>query len=233
MTFIRPRPVAWLFFLAAFGTTIALGTWQVKRMEWKEGLIAEIESAKEQPPVTTIPTDTVELASKNFYPVKASGTWIGDREFHVSPRFFNGKLGYFVITPLALADGRTLLVNRGWIPAALKNPKSRPETHVRGRATLTGLLRVGDDRNGLTPENSPDKNIWFGRDAALMGEYAELPNTIPAMLDIVGEQDAQNLPVPSDGTIRLRNDHLSYIITWYGIALGILAIFLIYHRKKR
>ncbi len=232
-TFVRPRPVAWFFFLAALATTVGLGTWQVQRMQWKESLIAEIESAKIGEPLTTIPTTDAELDAKNFYPAQATGTWTGDREFHVSPRFFNGKLGYFVITPMTLTDGRTLLVNRGWIPAASKNPLSRPETAVKGRATLTGLLRVGDDRNGLTPENSPEKNIWFGRDAVAMGEYAQLPNTIPAMLDIVGTQDATTLPVPSDGTIRLRNDHLSYILTWYGIALGILVIFIVYHRKPR
>ncbi len=62
--------------------------------------------------------------------------------------------------------------------------------------------------------------------------WPEVVVTSPAMLDIVGEQDIKHLPVPSNGTIRLRNDHLSYVITWYGIALGILVIFLVYHRKK-
>lgn len=232
-TFVRPRPVAWLFFLAALFTTVGLGTWQVQRMEWKEGLIAEIETAKKGAPLSSIPTTDAELDAKNFYPVQVSGTWISDREFHISPRFFNGKLGYFVVTPMTLEDGRTLLVNRGWIPARQKNPLSRPESAVAGDATISGLLRVGDDRNGLTPDNSPDKNIWFGRDASAMGDYAKLPNTIPAMLDIVGTQDAKMLPVPSDGTIRLRNDHLSYIFTWYGIAVGILIIFIVYHRKPR
>ena len=231
-TFVRPRPLAWLFFIGALATTIGLGTWQVQRLEWKSGLIAEIEAAKTQAPLTTIPADDAELAAKNFYPVRISGRWI-DREFHITPRFFQGKLGYFVVTPMALSDGRTLLVNRGWIPAIQKKPESRSESLVNGRATVEGLLRVGDDRNGLTPENDPAENIWFGRDAAAMGASADLPNTIPAMVDIVGAQHAESLPVPSDGVIRLRNDHLSYIITWYGIALGILIIFIIYHRKPR
>jgi surfeit locus 1 family protein len=80
--------------------------------------------------------------------------------------------------------------------------------------------------------HQPEKNIWFGRDVAAMADSAKITNVIPVMVDIVGEQDAKRLPVPSDGTIRLRNDHLSYIITWYGIALGILVIFVVYHRKK-
>lgn len=230
-TFVKPRPVAWFFFVLALATTVGLGTWQVKRLQWKEGLIAEINDARGRAPITELPNDPETLAAADFFPVEVDGTWL-PHEFHVSPRFYQGKLGYFVVTPLALPDGRTLMVNRGWIPAKLKNPESRPETAVSGKVHITGMVRVGDDRNGLTPDNNPEENIWFGRDAAAMGAYAKLPDTIPAMVDLVGTQDATQLPVPSDGTIKLRNDHLSYVITWYGIALGILTIFVLYHRKK-
>lgn len=229
--FVKPRPLAWCFFLAALTITVGLGTWQVKRLQWKEGLIAAIETAKTQAPLNTLPADAAALEAHNFYPVRLTGTW-GAQEFHVSPRFFKGKLGYFVVTPLALADGRTLLVNRGWVPARLKNPETRPESAVRGTATVAGLLRTGNERNYLTPPNNIAANIWFGRDVADMAASARLANPVPAMVDIVGPQDGAQLPVPSDGTIRLRNDHLSYIVTWYGIALGMIVIFMLYHRKQ-
>jgi surfeit locus 1 family protein len=57
-------------------------------------------------------------------------------------------------------------------------------------------------------------------------------NVLPAMVDAVGPQDTAKLPVPSDGDIKVYNEHLSYIITWYLIALGILVIFILAHRKK-
>lgn len=255
-TFVKPRPLAWCFFIAAFATTLGLGTWQVKRLQWKEGLIAEIEAAKQQAPLTELPQDAASLEAQNFYPVRISGTWAAEevyehymdmngnsssgsswemlQEFHISPRFFRGTLGYFIVSPLKLDDGRTLLVNRGWVPARLKNPASRPETIIDGphRVTIDGILRTGNERNRLTPKSNPAKNIWFGRDIAEMADSANLPKPVPAMVDIVGTQDAAQLPVPSDGIIRLRNDHLSYIITWYGIAAGILTIFALYHRKK-
>ncbi len=231
--FVRPRPVALLFFIAAMATTVGLGTWQVQRLEWKSGLIAEIEAAKTQSPLTVLPHTKAELEAKEFYPVEVRGAWMGDTEFHITPRFFKGQLGYFLLTPLKLEDGRILLVNRGWIPAALKDLKSRPQTAISGEAEFLGLLRTGDERNGLTPENQPEKNIWFGRDTLAMAESAGLDNVVPAEVDIVGAQSMKHLPVPSDGSIRLRNDHLSYILTWYMIALGILAIFIIYHRKPR
>ncbi len=232
-SFIRPKPVAWFFFLLAFGTCLALGTWQVNRLEWKNGLIAAIAEANAKAPITALPKDATELDALQFHKVTVKGTWRGDVEFHLAPRYYRDKFGYAIITPFTLADGRTLLVNRGWVPAKQKELKDRPKTAVKGNATLSGLIRVGAERGYFNPANQPEKNIWFGRDTADMAAYAKLNNVVPAMLDLVGTQDVEKLPVPSDGTIRLRNDHLSYIFTWYGIALGILIIFVVYHRKKR
>lgn len=232
MCFVRPRPIPLLFFLACFGTTVALGTWQVERLHWKEGLIAEIELAKQQPPMTTLPRTEAELKAKEFYPVRLTGTWRRGIEYDLAPRYWGGTFGYALITPLELADHRLILINRGWIPARNKDIETRPETIVAGQGTVTGILRVGHERNYFTPKNQPAMDIWFGRDVEEMAAHYQLKNVIPAMVDAVGTQDAGHLPVPSDGTIRLRNTHLAYIITWYGIALGILVIFLVYHRKK-
>ena len=230
--FNRPRPVAWFFFLAAFGTCMALGTWQVQRLEWKEGLIAEIAAANESAPLTALPQTAEELEKLQFHKVTLSGTWVADTEFHITPRYYRDQYGYHLIAPMKLADGRTLLVNRGWISAKKKEADSRPETRVKGKATITGLVRTGAERSYFTPPSQPEKNLWFGRDIEQMANHASLKNPVPAMVDRIGEQKADQLPIPSDGTIRLRNDHLSYILTWYGIALGILVIFLVYHRKK-
>ena len=230
--FNRPRPVAWFFFLLGFGLCVAAGTWQVNRLEWKQGLIAQIAAANAQAPLAALPTDDAALATLQFRKVKLSGSWAKNTEFHLTPRYFRDQFGYWIITPFTLADGRIVLVNRGWIPGKKKLPETRPETAVRGRATITGMVRVGPERSAFTPISQPEKNIWFGRDIAQMAEFAKLANIVPVMVDIVGEQDVKHLPIPSDGTIRLRNDHLSYILTWYGIALGILVIFLVYHRKK-
>jgi surfeit locus 1 family protein len=230
--FNRPRPLAVFLFLSAFLTTMALGTWQVGRLEWKEGLIADINAAAQQPPITQLPHDAAALAGMQFTRIALSGTWLGDVEFHLTPRYFHGTFGYQIITPLKLADGRIILVIRGWVPAANKLPETRPETKVSGRATVMGMLRVGNERNPFTPDSQPERNVWFGRDVAEMAAFAGLKNVAPIMLDAVGTQDRTVLPIPSDGTIKLMNDHLSYIITWYGVAAGILVIFLLAHYKR-
>ena len=230
--FTRPKPLAWFFFLLAFGMTVAFGTWQVKRLQWKLDLIDELAAANAQKPLTSLPTSMAGLESLQFRKVQLRGTWVPNVEFHLAPRYLHDQFGYAIIAPLKLNDGRILLVNRGWVPAAKKDLAKRPETKVRGAATVSGLVRTGNERGYVTPANSPEKNIWFGRDIAEMAASKQLLKTIPVMVDQVGP-DTKKLPIPSDGIIRLRNDHLSYIITWYGIALGILVVFLAYHRKKK
>ena len=232
MQFNRPSLIAWFFSISALVTTLGLGTWQVERLAWKEGLIARIEAAKHEAPLTEMPQTEAELERENFYPVAIRGHWVKGMEFHLTPRFYNGTLGYFIIAPLMLDDGRTLLVNRGWVPVKQKDPATRPETAVHGPATVHGMIRYGAERSWFTPANNPPGNLWFGRDIDAMAASAKLPNPVPAMVDVVGVQDPAQLPVPSDGSIRLRNDHLSYIITWYGIAAGILLIFILSHRRK-
>ncbi len=242
--FIRPRPIAWFFFLLAFGTTVALGSWQVQRLQWKERLIAEIAAANERAPVTTLPTEPTELAALQFRRVTLHGRWIPDQEFHLTPRYWHDQFGYAIVSPLKLADGRILLVNRGWVPGKKKLLETRPQTRVTGKTIIHGMVRTDTDRNYFTPPSKPEKNIWFGRDIPEMAAFGALHDVIPAMVDITvpgtpmmpekvtDTLSDPSLPVPSDGKIRLRNNHLSYILTWYGIALGILVIFILYHRKK-
>lgn len=230
--FHRPKLIPLVMFLGAFGLTLALGTWQVERLQWKEGLIAQIAESNRSAPIATLPIDEAALAALQFHTAALSGHWLGDTEFHLSPRYFKGTLGYHIIAPLKLADGRIVLVNRGWVPSEKKLLETRPETRVHGKTHIAGLIRVGNERNYFTPINQPSRNVWFGRDVAEMAEFAKLEHVVLLMVDATGKQDINHLPVPSDGTIRLRNDHLSYVITWYSIALGILVIFLVYHRKK-
>lgn len=232
--YTKPSPLAWFFFLGAFATTVGLGTWQVQRLYWKTNLIHEIQSAKEQSPLTErdLPTTEEGWKEKNFYPVKLSGTWNHEIEYHLAPRYYKSQLGYHLVQPLILRDKRVVFVNRGWIPAANKDISTRPHSIGVGHGNVTGLIRYGSERNPFTPENQKEKNVWFGRDVQQMADFYEVKNVLPAMVDDVGPQDEKKLPIPSDGDIKIYNQHLSYIITWYGIALGVLIIFILAHRKK-
>lgn len=232
MSFVRPRLIPWVFFISAMAVTLTLGTWQIFRLEQKTALIARIEAAKTHTPLTDLPAYHA-LAAHEFALVELKGVWIPDIEFQVTPRYFRDQLGYHIFAPLTLADGRVVIVNRGWIPAAKKAPATRPETLAKGHASLIGMIRLGEDRNYFTPPSSPEKNIWFGRDVRQMAETAGLTHVAPVTVDVIGEHTMDALPVPFDGEIRLYNQHVTYILTWYGIALAVLVIFLVYHYKRQ
>lgn len=225
----RPTPLAWICFLATFATLIALGTWQVERLQWKHGLLAEVEAGKTHP-LAGLPVDD---EAPLFHRVTVEGRF-GTQEFHVTPRYYKEQMGYHLFTPFTLTDGRIVMVNRGWVPAAQKQVEDRPGSEApKGEVRLTALVREGLERTAFTPDSNPASNVWFGRDIERMAAYAKLGEILPYTLDIVGEQKDDVLPVPSDGNVTLRNDHLEYAITWYGIALGALIIFAVFHRKEK
>jgi surfeit locus 1 family protein len=224
--FLRPKPIPLIMSAGAVLLMFGLGAWQVQRLIWKEALLAQIEYAASQAPLLQMPDDPKPY---RFYRVQLEGEYLPDAEFHLAARYFRSQLGYALLTPFRLADdGRIVIVSRGWIPTQHKdNPPPAPE----GNITLLAQIRTSDERNPFTPPNDPARNIWFGRDALQMGEQAGL-DVLPITLDAIGDQDTSVLPIPSDGALRPRNDHLGYAITWFGVGIGVLIMSLLYHRKK-
>lgn len=232
--FNRPRPVAWLFFIAGFALMMALGAWQLERLAWKNELLSRIERSAVAAPVTALPNDMAALEALEFHTVLLRGRYMPEYAFHVTPRYWKNQLGYHLFTPFRLEDGRIVLVNRGWVPAKQKDPATRAGSEPDDTPTsVSGMIRRNAERSRFTPQSQPEKNLWFARDLALMAEHAKLGEVLPVSIDRVGEQDAATLPVPSDGKVRLLNDHLQYAITWFLIGFGILVIFLVYHHKGR
>lgn len=230
-TFDRPRFIPLVMTLGAVGLMLALGTWQLQRLSWKEALIARIETANRAEPLTKLPKGAEAIREKQFYRLRLEGEYLPEAEFHLAARYFHSQLGYAVLTPFALEDGRTVLVNRGWIPTRSKEDSSAFAA-PQGQQAIEGIIRTSDERNPFTPENQPEKNIWFGRDVAQIADHSKL-DLEPLTLDLIGEQNPKQLPVPSDGAIALRNDHLNYAITWFALGLGFAVISLLYHRKKK
>lgn len=226
--FHRPKPIPFIMTLLAVLTLFGLGTWQVQRLLWKEQLLAQIEQAAETAPLQSLPED---IASHRFYRVQLRGEYLQSPQFHLAARYFKSQLGYSVLTPFRLSgSGDLVLVSRGWVPAAIKTQGKIPNP-PEGELVILAQIRTSDERNPFTPINQPEQNIWFGRDASEMGASASL-NFLPFTLDLIGDQNPDLLPVPSDGKLRPRNDHLHYAITWYAIGLAALIISLLYHRKK-
>ncbi|XP_070374541.1 surfeit locus protein 1 isoform X2 [Equus asinus] len=199
-------------------TAFGLGTWQVQRRKWKLKLIAELESRVMAEPIP-LPADPMELKNLEYRPVKVRGHFDHSKELYMMPRTMvdpareareAGRLssspesGAYVVTPFHCTDlGITILVNRGFVPRKKVNPETRQKGQIEGEVDLVGMVRLTETRKPFVPENNPERNHWHYRDLEAMARLTE--STVPGG------------PVGGQTRVTLRNEHMQYIITWYGL----------------
>ena len=207
-----------------------LGLWQMKRLAWKEALIARVEAGVKQPPVPVTDIEKALAAGEDieYRPARANGTFLHAREAH----FFithKGEPGYFIYTPLKMDDGRILFVNRGFTPITNKSAAGRTESQVEGPVEISGLARSAPSEkpNLFVPENDLAKNVFYWKSLGQMTDRsmdAMNANLLPFFLD------ADDTPVPggaiTSGVTRIafRNSHLQYALTWFGLAGALLVV---------
>lgn len=224
--------------LILFSVLIALGTWQMQRLVWKEELIATVEARiKEQPrPLADIERQFSESGDVDYWPVSTTGRFLNDRESHFLATW-QGRSGFFVYTPLALTDGRYVLVNRGFVPFERKDAATRPEGQVEGELAITGLARdpLAEKPSSLVPDNDPAKNVFYWKDIEAMAAKAELPadRLVPFFIDSDNTANPGGLPIGGVTLIDFPNNHLQYALTWYGLAAALAAVLGAWLLKRR
>ncbi len=227
------RSLLWpgLFAAAAFAILISLGTWQMQRLAWKEDLLARIERRIHADPVDLPPpVEWPGLAQDDFeyMRVRVSGVFDHAREVLIF-RPAGGvekQPGYHVVTPLRIGGGdATIFVNRGFVPEALKAAASRAPGQVAGEKTITGLLRAPEQRSTFTPADQPQQNLWYTRDPAALAKHFGLAKAAPFSLDADATPVPGGWPKGGATVVSVRNDHLAYAMTWYGLAATLLAVF--------
>jgi len=208
---------------------IGLGVWQLERLQWKEGLIAEREAGSTAAPIE-IPAQDADLTGLDFRRAEATGAFDHAHEMLLAARSMNGNPGYHVVTPFLMADGRTLLVDRGWIPLEKKDPASRAEGQIAGAATIEGLIRLPRPQHWLEPDNEPAKAMWYWVDLAAMGEAAGVPGgkLAPVYLEAGPAPNPGGFPIGGQSRIELPNDHLQYAITWFALAAALAGVWFFY-----
>jgi surfeit locus 1 family protein len=197
-----------LFGLVGCAILISLGTWQVKRLAWKEGILAEIEARLAADP-TPVPLAGRE-AEDEYKRVTLAGTPTGE-ELHVLASGTGAGTGYRVVSKFLLGNGQPILVDLGLLPLDAKD--AAPSTEFM---QLTGTLLWPDDQNSSTPEPDIDGNIWFARNVDTM---SALMDTRPLLVvaSTATPADPRLTPLPI-ATANIRNDHMQYAITWFLLA---------------
>ncbi|MGV0879248.1 SURF1 family protein [Martelella sp. FLE1502] len=210
----------------AFVTLISLGNWQVRRLHWKEALLASVEQQLQAPPITLAEAEALPRSEIEYRPIAVTGRFEHDRERHFFATY-EGQSGYYVYTPLRLADGRAVFVNRGFVPFDMKDAATRPEGQVTGTVTVTGLARdrLDEKPSFAVPENAIAQNIFYWKDIDAMAQSTGLSagEVVPFFVDADDAPNPGGLPVGGVTRISFPNDHLQYAITWYGLA-AVLAV---------
>ncbi|WP_372571305.1 SURF1 family protein [Ruegeria jejuensis] len=194
-----------IFGLAGFGVLVALGSWQVQRLAWKEGVLADIDARISGAP-SALPAhpDPVE---DRYRPVALSGEVLPG-EVHVLVSVKRVGPGYRIIAPF-VTDGRRILVDRGFIRL-----EDRDTPRALGVMEVTGNLHWPQEIDNYTPEPDTKENIWFARDVPTLAD--EL-GTEPILLIARSATDPNITPLPVDSA-GIPNDHLQYAVTWFGLA---------------
>jgi surfeit locus 1 family protein len=225
-----------LFMAAGLALLIGLGVWQLQRLEWKEGLIAKIEARVHAPPVILKEAVARARAGEDisYLRVKTAGRFDHSKERYVYAVTDEG-VGWHVITPLATPDGEVVLVDRGIVPDALKDPSTRPQGEIEGTVTVTGLARQPESQGRFTPDNEPEQNRWFWRDLGGLTR-SMFPGSQPEVAPLIVEAEPSDVPGgwPRGGATRLDipNDHLQYAITWFLLAFCLVIIYVVYVRSR-
>ena len=215
---------------------LALGTWQLFRLGEKQALLAEIAERSKASPVSL--GEILARRDKGDYiefdAVKVRGVFDHTSERHKLASF-EGSPGWQIITPFTSDEGIVALVDRGVVPAGMKDAAKRNENPAT--VELNAVVRAhGQERGFFDPDNDADGNLWYWWDVpAMLSSVAIAPDmkVAPFILQELPSSDVSRLPRPSGPEVQLSNNHLQYAITWFAFAATLLVIAGLFIRKQR
>lgn len=235
------RPTFWptLITVPALALLLYLGWWQVERLQWKTDLIAELQ-VRAAAPAIPLPTDR-RIAAEDlvFRTVKVTGHYMHEAEMRLLNQVRDGVPGINVFTPLMRSDGGpALLINRGWVPYDWTGTPQRDQTGEL-EVEVTGVVRIPEPPGWLTPANDPVKNDWYFADLPEMAAAAGILPVTDYYIYATGERLTSGeprpllAPDPNEWHATLRNNHMTYAITWFSLAAALLFIYIIYHTRRQ
>ena len=219
--------------IIVFAMLVSLGVWQLERKDWKENLIATLNARIAAPPhaLPALPSQSADEFSR----VRVRGTFAAGQNALVytagsALRPDVSGPGYWVMSPLRTQDGKTVVVNRGFVIG--KNDIVPPPP---GEVELTGALRWPDDDGMFIPADEPQNNVWYRRDPAAIAAAKSWGKDGEKVAPFFVEQDSPqlaNAPRAGPLVVKLRNSHLGYAITWFGLAATLAGVYLVWLRAR-
>ena len=237
-----------IFSLLIIAGLLALGSWQIHRMQWKRQLIAHSKAA-----VTAKPVSINDIAAGIEYGygvdwlrIKLTGSYRHDLERYMYAPKKTGQ-GYQVITPFLDDSGFLVFVDRGWVSEMDKNPASRKDARKpENTITITGITRLHEVGIALfMPDADSVKNVWYWYDRKTLAALlpADIGKSADGQLPVISQVFVQVEPKGEPGAgvspqiapveINLPDNHLQYAITWFTLSVFMLAMLVIFLRANK
>lgn len=226
-----------IFALVGVAILLTLGTWQMQRRQWKLNLIEQIETRSKLPPISIAEAVSHWNADNDieFIHMTAEGRFEHDKERHLFT-VEDGVAGWRIITPMKLARGGEIFIDRGFVPDHLKDKALRREGLIWGLTRVTGLLRKSEEKGFFTLDNRFESNEFFWRSLTDMAKsaYGAIPQNLAPFFLVAqkSETAGPEWPRPRATPPDLPNRHLEYALTWYSLALVLIVIFGLFARKR-
>jgi surfeit locus 1 family protein len=202
----------------AFVGFLSLGVWQVQRMAWKHDLIARVDARVHAAPVPAparAQWAAVSDVSDGYRHVSVAGRFVPGMESRTQAVTELGS-GFWSLVPLRTDAGDYVVINRGFIRTG---EEATPP--AQGRVVVNGLLRISEPGGGFLRHNDPVQQRWYSRDVAAIARSHDLPADRVAPFFIDADRESTTAIWPRGGmtVVKFRDSHLSYALTWFGMAL--------------
>ena len=226
----RPLPAFTAATVVMLAALIGLGTWQVQRLHWKQGLIAEVNRNLSLPPMS-LDRALAMGRDAQYRRVALIGRFDHAKETYVFGTAA-GAAVFHVVTPLVSDDGRVLLVDRGIVPPEKREPALRRAGQVEGLRRVVGVWRTPDPPGFFTPAPDAAHHLWYSRDVTAIAAACHLTLAAPVIVEADIAPNPGGWPQGGHTVVAFPNNHLQYAVTWYGLALTLLGVYIAFHVQK-
>jgi len=245
--FKRQWIFATLFILAGSALCIRLGIWQLDRLEQRRAFNAHYLATTSMPPLELVSATQANLTTMEYRAVTVTGTYDFEHQVALRNRYYETQYGYHLLTPLILADGTAVLVERGWIPAeGNANPSDWRKYDQPGEQTISGIIRLGQTKPDLGGVPDPElaegqTRLDFWNIVNLERISLQVPNQLapvfiqpnPEPTPVVEPVETREPPYPYQPTIEItEGPHFGYALQWFTFATILLVGYPIYLHKS-